>query len=258
MDNFANLTPFTFTLVHLTVQHVSRDHEETQQDGFYLPPGPDLLSKLFIEIVEQPTADSLWLALLLTLLDQSSKPYRDMLGRWIGLSLSDDSEVAMCQQPDLGQPWGATEKQRARLSMVGSHLQQTLQDLDPFGEFFVQSRHHWSWEGSDNIILADPLDYDAEFQVHKTSMFCPLQLYVCFRLHSNINDFAPIFYDNKMKSTLQPAKFINGDLANMILEAGKELQILKEFCPSHPLLTQGQDDAGIGINWLYRHQDVLE
>ncbi|KAI9236826.1 MAG: gamma-tubulin complex component protein [Podila humilis] len=205
--------------------HVSQDHEETRQDGFYLPPGPDLLSKLYIEIEEQPTADSLWLALLLTLLDQSSKPYRDILGRWIGLSLSDDSEAAMCQLPDLGLPWGATEKQRARLSMVGSHLQQTLQDLDPFGEFFVQSRHHWSWKGSDNIILADPLDYEAEFQ---------------------------------MKSTLQPAKFIDGDLANMILEAGKELQILKEFCPSHPLLTRGPDDADIGINWLYRHQDILE
>lgn len=157
--------PFTFTLVHLTVQHVSRDHEETQQDSFYLPPGPDLLSKLYIEIVEQPTADSLWLALLLTLLDQSSKPYRDMLGRWIGLSLSEDSEAGMCQLPEIGLPWGATEKQRAGLSTVGSHLQQTLQDLDPFGEFFVQSRHHWSWEGSDNIILADPLDYDAEFHV---------------------------------------------------------------------------------------------
>ncbi|KFH73585.1 hypothetical protein MVEG_00800 [Podila verticillata NRRL 6337] len=150
--------------------HVSQDHEETRQDGFYLPPGPDLLSKLYLEIEEQPTADSLWLALLLTLLDQSSKPYRDILGRWIGLSLSDDSEAAMCQLPDLGLPWGATEKQRTRLSMVGSHLQQTLQDLDPFGEFFVQSRHHWSWKGSDNIILADPLDYEAEFQVCKTSM----------------------------------------------------------------------------------------
>lgn len=170
MVNFANLTPFTFTLVHLTVQHVSRDHEETHQNDFYLPPGPDLLSKLYLEIVEQPTADSLWLALLLTLLDQSSKPYRDILGRWIGLSLSDDSEAAMCQLPDLGLPWSATEKQRARLSMVGSHLQQTLQDLDPFGEFFVQSRHQWSWKGSNNIILADPLDYEAEFQVCKTSM----------------------------------------------------------------------------------------
>lgn len=131
-----------------------------------MPPGPDLLSKLYVEILEQPTADSLWLMLLFTLLDQSSKPYRDMLGRWIGLSFSDDSEKASLQlQPDSGlNPWGA-EKQRAGVSVVGSHLQRTLQDLDPFGEFFVQSRHHWSWEGSNNIILADPLDYEAEFQV---------------------------------------------------------------------------------------------
>ncbi|KAF9214324.1 hypothetical protein BGZ59_003928 [Podila verticillata] len=163
---------FKFKPKPILVSHTElvKDHEETRQDGFYLPPGPDLLSKLYLEIEEQPTADSLWLALLLTLLDQSSKPYRDILGRWIGLSLSDDSEAAMCQLPDLGLPWGATEKQRTRLSMVGSHLQQTLQDLDPFGEFFVQSRHHWSWKGSDNIILADPLDYEAEFQVCKTSM----------------------------------------------------------------------------------------
>ncbi|KAF9294051.1 hypothetical protein BGZ74_011431 [Mortierella antarctica] len=205
--------------------HVSRDHEEVLRDGLYLPPGPDLLSKLYVEILEQPTADSLWLALLFTLLDQSSKPYRDMLGRWIGLSTSDDSEkTSLRLQPDSGlSPWGTTEKQRKGMS-IGSHLQQTLQDLDPFGEFFVQSRHHWSWEGSDNIILADPLDYEAEFQ---------------------------------MSTTLRPAKFIDDELAIMILEAGKELQILKEFCPRHPLLTQDQSADGIGINWLYRHQDVL-
>lgn len=87
---------------------------------------------------------------------------------------------------------------------------------------------------------------------------CPLQLYFGFHVYTSINDFVLIFHENKMSPTLQPAKFIDGDLANMILEAGKELQILKEFCPSHPLLTRGQDDAGIGINWLYRHQDVLE
>ncbi|KAF9309585.1 hypothetical protein BG003_009597 [Podila horticola] len=206
--------------------HISRDHEEVLQDSLCLPPGPDLLSKLYVEILEQPTADSLWLMLLFTLLDQSSKPYRDMLGRWIGLSFSDDSEKASLQlQPGSGlNPWGA-EKQRAGVSVVGSHLQRTLQDLDPFGEFFVQSRHHWSWEGSNNIILADPLDYEAEFQ---------------------------------MTSTLKPAKFIDEDLAIMILEAGKELQILKEYCPRHPLLIQDQGADGIGINWLYRHQDVLE
>ncbi|KAG0088819.1 hypothetical protein BGZ93_010238, partial [Podila epicladia] len=206
--------------------HVSRDHEEVLQDGFYLPTGPDLLSKLYVEILEQPTADSLWLALLFTLLDQSSKPYRDMLGRWIGLATSDDSEKASLQlQPDSGvSPWGTTEKRQVGMS-IRSHLQWTLQDLDPFGEFFVQSRHHWSWEGSDNIILVDPLDYEAEFQ---------------------------------MSTTLRPAKFIDDVLAIMILEAGKELQILKEFCPCHPLLTQDQDADGIGINWLYRHQDVLE
>ncbi|KAG0025215.1 hypothetical protein BGZ81_007313 [Podila clonocystis] len=206
--------------------HVSQDHDDVFQDGFYLPLGPDLLSKLYVEILEQPTADALWLALLFTLLDQSSKPYRDMLGRWIGLSVSDDSEKASLQlQPDSGRnPWGTTEKRRTGMS-VGSHLQQTLQDLDPFGEFFVQSRHQWSWDGSANIILADPLDYEAEFQ---------------------------------MSSTLRPAKFIDDDLAVMILEAGKELQILKEFCPRHHLLTQNQDADGIGINWLYRHQDILE
>lgn len=61
-----------------------------------------------------------------------------------------------------------------------------------------------------------------------------------------------------MTSTLKPAKFIDEDLAIMILEAGKELQILKEYCPRHPLLIQDQGADGIGINWLYRHQDVLE
>lgn len=166
MTHLLTWIPFYFLWVHLTAQHVSRDHEEVLQDGLYLPPGPDLLSKLYVEILEQPTADSLWLALLFTLLDQSSKPYRDMLGRWIGLSTSDDSEkTSLRLQPNSGlNPWGTTEKQRKGMS-IGSHLQQTLQDLDPFGEFFVQSRHHWSWEGSDNIILADPLDYEAEFQV---------------------------------------------------------------------------------------------
>ncbi|KAF9423039.1 hypothetical protein BGZ94_008424 [Podila epigama] len=217
-------------LAYICGCHVSLDSQDIGAaiESFPLPPGPDLLSKLYNEILQQPTTDSLWLALLMALLDHASKPYRDMLGRWIGLSPRGTVPERISEKTLPGSSQGTVKANKTRegFSVFGSHLQQTLQDLDPFDEFFVASRHHWSWEGHGNICLLDPLDYETEFQ---------------------------------MSSSVKPATFIDDDLANILLEAGKELQILKEYDPRHPLLTEDHDaDAGISIEWIYRQQDVIE
>ncbi|KAF9937513.1 hypothetical protein BGZ67_001190 [Mortierella alpina] len=101
-----------------------------------------------------------------------------------------------------------------------------LQGLDPFGEFFVESKHGWSWDGAEPIILGDPLDYKAEF---------------C------------------MQGSVKPAGFISERLAERVLEAGKELQILIEFEPRHPLIAhdRNSDLKSNGFKWLYAQSDIV-
>ncbi|KAG0343635.1 hypothetical protein BG004_005129, partial [Podila humilis] len=59
----------------------------------------------------------------------------------------------------------------------------------------------------------------------------------------------------KMSPTVKPANFIDDNLARIVLEAGKELQIIKEFYPLHPLLTDNQrNKAEVGVQWLFQSQ----
>ncbi|KAF9966551.1 hypothetical protein BGZ70_001960 [Mortierella alpina] len=100
-----------------------------------------------------------------------------------------------------------------------------LWGLDPFGEFFVESKHGWSWDGAEPIILGDPLDYTAEFRIRKS---------------------------------VKPAGFISERLAERIMEAGKELQILIEFEPRHPLIAHDRNSQlkSNGFKWLYAQSDI--
>ncbi|KAG0004783.1 hypothetical protein BGZ79_008131 [Entomortierella chlamydospora] len=224
-------------------------HVEQSKDGsgarfgFYLPPGADVLSMIYCEIMEQPgVSDPLWMALLISILDHASKPYRDILSRWLGITPSaytghgqnQHSQTANPRQPSSlldrgsGSNWHMgtfSDKESGLVSIFDCHLQQSLQGLDPFGEFFVRSRHGWSWDGSEPVILADPLDYDAEFQWNENS---------------------------------PPPSFIDKKLAEQVVEAGKELQILMEFEPRHPLIAHdrksGKTDSG--LKWLYVQADI--
>ncbi|KAG0218023.1 hypothetical protein BGX33_008884 [Mortierella sp. NVP41] len=227
------------------IEHISQENE--QAAGFYLPPGPDLLSMIYSEILEQPSpSDALWVALLLSILDQASKPYRDILSRWMGITPSAHgghdrnqlSNLAAARRlssgpglsgfsgcPTTNNKSGSTGSAGGLFSIFDSHLQQSLQGLDPFGEFFVQSKHGWSWDGSELIVLADPLDYSGEF---------------------------------KMSDTVSPARFLGDRLAERVMEAGKELQILIEFEPRHPLIAHDRN-CPMSTNWLkwfYIQDDV--
>ncbi|KAF9093593.1 hypothetical protein BGX29_009874 [Mortierella sp. GBA35] len=232
-------------LARLCQCHISQENE--QAAGFYLPPGPDLLSMIYSEILEQPSpSDALWVALLLSILDQASKPYRDILSRWMGITPSAHgghdrnqlSNLAAARRlssgpglsgfsgcPTTNNKSGSTGSAGGLFSIFDSHLQQSLQGLDPFEEFFVQSKHGWSWDGSELIVLADPLDYSGEF---------------------------------KMSDTVSPARFLGDRLAERVMEAGKELQILIEFEPRHPLIAHDRN-CPMSTNWLkwfYIQDDV--
>ncbi|KAI1317327.1 hypothetical protein EDD11_008696 [Mortierella claussenii] len=218
-------------LAYLCQCHIEQNMADRKvtRFGYYLPPGADLLSVIYEEIVGQPSSsDPLWVALLLSLLDQASKPYRDILSRWLGTipstahsrsDLFNDSSAGV-QEPN--KPNGG------KLSMFDCHLQESLQGLDPFNEFFVHSQHLWTWDGSEPIILADPLDYESEFQ---------------------------------RSARILPPTFMSDVLAEKVMEAGKELQILAEFEPRHPLIaydrSRGMDQRGNGIEWLYVQEDVI-
>ncbi|KAF9922661.1 hypothetical protein FBU30_007226 [Linnemannia zychae] len=218
-------------LAHFCQCHVSQ--EITHGAGFYLPPGPLLLSMIYNEILELPSqSDSLWMALMFSILDQTSKPYLDILSRWMGITptthggndrndLSESinhhaSEIVFLKD---------SNRKEGLFSIFDTHLQQSLQGLDPFGEFFVHSRHGWSWDGSEPIVLADPLEYNGEFQMSKTT---------------------------------SPVKFLDGRLAERIMEAGKELQILIEFEPRHPLITHDRNFpmTGCWLKWFYVSEDL--
>ncbi|KAF9112396.1 hypothetical protein BGX27_003438 [Mortierella sp. AM989] len=210
--------------------------------GFYLPPGADLLSMLYCEIMDQPdVSDPLWTALLTSILDHASKPYRDILSRWLGITPSANtghdrsqlSQIANAKRLSDRRGTGSKNKDihhdsgSSLISIFDCHLQQSLQGLDPFGEFFVQSKHGWSWDGSEPIILADPLDYDAEFQ---------------------------------WSDDVTPPIFIDRSLAEQVVEAGKELQILVEFEPRHPLIAHDRklEQTGAGLKWLYIQADIAK
>ncbi|KAG0324689.1 hypothetical protein BGZ99_001575 [Dissophora globulifera] len=205
----------------------------------------DLLSMLVDEIHKEPTvSDPLWAALLMTLLDQASKPYRDILSRWLGMTPSAHTGHDRTQLSEgtnarrlfsglgrnssgiPGNSSSGNSGSSSELLIFDCHLQQSLQGLDPFGEFFVHSQHEWSWDGSAPIILADPLDYDAEFQ---------------------------------MSEEILPARFLDEKIAEQMLEAGKELQILVEYEPRHPLIAYGRrtvERSGSGLEWYYIQEDV--
>jgi hypothetical protein len=101
-------------------------------------------------------------------------------------------------------------------SIFDSYLQQSLQGLDPFGEFFVFSRRGWTWDASELIALSDPLEYNGEF---------------------------------RMSDTVSPARFLDERLAMRVMEAGKELQILVECEPRHPLIAHDRNFP-MKTNWL--------
>jgi len=209
---------------------------------------------IYTEILEQPSpSDALWVALLLSILDQASKPYRDILSRWMGITpsahgghdknqLSNLSAARRLSSGFNSHPnsitnnpnnigagisnSGGTGHSGGLFSIFDSHLQQSLQGLDPFGEFFVQSKRGWSWDGSEFIVLADPLDYNGEFQ---------------------------------MSDTVPPVKFLGDQLAERIMEAGKELQILIEFEPRHPLIAHDRNCPMTSnwLRWFYVQSDIV-
>ncbi|KAG0214309.1 hypothetical protein BGX28_002417 [Mortierella sp. GBA30] len=206
---------------------------------------PDLLTRIYEEILEQPvTSDPLWVALLLSFLDQASKPYRDILSRWLGITPSAHaghersqlSRIANARRlsTDMRRNGGSAigvrrgsvkEAGDCLFSIFDAHLQQSLQGLDPFGEFFVESKHGWSWDGAEPIILGDPLDYEDEFRMHRS---------------------------------VKPAGFIDYRLAERVMEAGKELQILNEFESRHPLIAHDRntDTRSNGLKWFYVRGDI--
>ncbi|KAF9918994.1 hypothetical protein BX616_003244 [Lobosporangium transversale] len=240
-------------LSHFCRCHLEQDITDKSigRFGFYLPFGADLLSLIYKEILEQSvTADPLWIALLLSLLEQASKPYRDMLSRWLGTTPSVHSEqddyeqsqfLRQMRNPGHQGSWQLNEgdkantshhaeerdRARSRLSVFDCHLQQSLQGLDPFGEFFVRSRHAWSWDGSEPIILADPLDFNVEFF---------------------------------MSDDVLPPIFMHDALVERVLEAGKELQILAEYEPEHPLIAHNRQlkQSNSGFEWLYAQGDIAK
>ncbi|KAG0371108.1 Gamma-tubulin complex component 6 [Gamsiella multidivaricata] len=237
-------------LANLCQCHVAHDMMDTSvaRLGFYLPSGPDLLSMICDEIQAEPgSADPLWTALLLSILDQASKPYRDILSRWLGITPSAVAELTQNRASRISDAEGLSlsgisecgavgndysKQQRAKesrsdlLSIFDCHLQQSLQGLDPFDEFFVQSKHGWSWDGSEPIILADPLDYDAEF---------------------------------RMGEKAPPEAFIDEQLAAQVIEAGKGLQILTEFEPKHPLIVHDRNRTQTcsGFEWLCAQDEIV-
>ncbi|KAF9143867.1 hypothetical protein BGX30_014455 [Mortierella sp. GBA39] len=239
-------------LAHLCQCHVMQ--ESSNRAGFYLPPGSDLLSMIYSEILVQPSpSDALWVALLLSMLDQASKPYRDILSRWMGITPSahgehdrnqlsslsslsaarglplrpDTSDLTGHTASNTNKQGGTTGRSEELFSIFDSHLQQSLQGLDPFGEFFVHSRHGWSWDGSELIVLADPLEYNGEF---------------------------------KMSDTVSPARFLGDRLAERVMEAGKELQILVEFEPRHPLIAHDRNSSMTSswLKWFYVQGDLAK
>ncbi|KAF9131337.1 hypothetical protein BGW39_001948 [Mortierella sp. 14UC] len=238
-------------LAHLCQCHLAQ--ESNHRAGFYLPQGPDLLSMIYTEILEQPSpSDPLWVALLLSMLDQASKPYRDILSRWMGITPSargvhDTTQVANISaigssssglgllgfpghsafniaNPDKSE---GTNRSEGAFSIFDSYLQQSLQGLDPFGEFFVHSKRGWTWDGSELIVLSDPLDYNGEFQ---------------------------------MSDTVSPARFLDDRVAKRVMEAGKELQILVEFEPRHPLIAHDRNFPmkSNWLRWFYVHDDLVK
>ncbi|KAF8968212.1 hypothetical protein BGZ46_010919, partial [Entomortierella lignicola] len=228
-------------LAHLCQCHVMQSlNGFVARHGFYLPLGTDLLSMIYNEINEQPSvSDPLWTALLTSILDHASKPYRDILSRWLGITPSaysghdrnQLSQIASARRPspesDNKYATRVLDGRSSLISIFDCHLQQSLQGLDPFEELFVRSMHGWSWDGAEPIILADPLDYDAEFQWNENS---------------------------------PPPSFIDVRLAEQVLEAGKELQILVEFEPRHPLIAHDRKpgQTGTGLKWLYVHSDIAK
>ncbi|KAG0286053.1 hypothetical protein BGZ96_009792 [Linnemannia gamsii] len=236
-------------LAHLCQCHVSQ--ESSHQAGFYLPPGPNLLSMIYSEILVQPSpSDDLWVALLLSMLDQASKPYRDIISRWVGITplahgghdRNQLSTLSAARRLSLdpghldftghnavnnNNSGNIMGKRGGLFSIFDSHLQQSLQGLDPFGEFFVSSRHGWSWDGSELIVLADPLEYNGEF---------------------------------KMSETVFPARFLGDRLAERVMEAGKELQILVEFEPRHPLIAHDRNYPMTSnwLKWFYIQSDLVK
>ncbi|KAF9156682.1 hypothetical protein BG015_002886 [Linnemannia schmuckeri] len=190
------------------------------------------------------------------MLDQASKPYRDILSRWMGITPTDYerhdrnqlSSLSVARRLSLGpnhfdstehsaisnnnntsssSSGSTTDRSGGLFSIFDSHLQQSLQGLDPFGEFFVHSRHGWSWDGSELIVLADPLEYSDEF---------------------------------KMSDTVSPARFLGDRLAERIMEAGKELQILVEYEPRHPLIAHDRNSPMTNnwLKWFYVQDDLAK
>ncbi|KAG0064005.1 hypothetical protein BGZ89_009461 [Linnemannia elongata] len=236
-------------LAHLCQCHVTQ--ESGNRAGLYLPPGADLLSMIYSEILVQPSpSDALWVALLLCMLDQASKPYRDILSRWMGITPSAHgshdsnqlSSLSAARRISLGSdtfdlpgrtaintnnPGDTTGRSGGVFSIFDSHLQQSLQGLDPFGEFFVHSKHGWSWDGSELLVLADPLEYNGEF---------------------------------RMSDTVSPAQFLGDRLAERVMEAGKELQILVEFEPRHPLIAHDRNSSMTNnwLEWFYVQGDLTK
>ncbi|KAF9580219.1 hypothetical protein BGW38_003228 [Lunasporangiospora selenospora] len=222
--------------------------ERVSRLGFYIPPGPDLLSMLYDETtLYSMSQDSLWISLLQSLLDHASKPYRDIISRWLGITPSAPSGANRSQSSttretqllgifntrgsapverysrnDQGEAIG---NQQSMFSVFDIHLQQSLQSLDLYGEFFVESKHSWSWDGSDPILLGEPLDYNLEFQ---------------------------------RSAYVKPAAFIDDTLADQTVDAGKELQILIEYEPRHPLIAHDRNSMqeNSGIKWFYAQDDI--
>ncbi|KAF9354062.1 hypothetical protein BGX34_011237 [Mortierella sp. NVP85] len=208
--------------------------------GFTLPSGPNLLSMVFDELLQETmTSDPLWNSLLLSLLNQASRPYMEILSRWLGISSSKHSSHERgSNNQDGSRRWfglvnhdienaGGGEGHNAeQFRIFDCHLQQSLQGLDLYDEFFVRSRHEWSWDGSEPVMLADPLDYDGEFQ---------------------------------MSRRIRPASFISVQLAHKVMEAGRELQMLSEYDPGHPLIVQNRErkPTSRGFEWLYLQEDIV-
>ncbi|KAF9978697.1 hypothetical protein BGZ73_001052 [Actinomortierella ambigua] len=207
-------------LATLCCCHISQNMDEAHVSpyGFYLPHGAGLLTLLFDHIDKTPCVDSLWSALLTSILEQTSQPYCDMLSRWLGITPESN------HYESTGGVAASTTAPRTRDApttfQFGDHIHRHLQGLDSFSEFFVQSKSEWVFEGSHPLLLPD-----GHYEL--SNGFDELA-----REGSGLKSWDGEFQLNPL---CPPAAFITGDLAQKVLEAGKALQMMLEYDAQHPL-----------------------
>ncbi|KAF9164881.1 hypothetical protein DFQ26_000927 [Actinomortierella ambigua] len=213
------------------------DDTRVSRFGFYLPHGAGLLTLLFDHIDKTPCVDSLWSALLTSILEQTSQPYCDMLSRWLGITPeSNDYEPTR----DMAAMSTAASKDAPPMFQFGDHIHRHLQGLDSFTEFFVQSKSEWVFEGSHPLLLRDEHRELGEGFGNLTRETSGLQ---SWDDEFQLNPLCP------------PAAFVSNELAQKVLEAGKALQMMLEYDTQHPLSISSRIPP---LRWVFSQKELKD